>query len=148
MRTPNDDEAPYFTDTTRWPVVVWRMRRVLTEPEFAVYLHEAQQVLDKRQRFAQVIVSQLGEGKSALTQATRQTQAAWVKKNFDLLQLHCAAMAVVLTDMSAVAHFTVSTLMSFLGRAPAPSRIFTKEEEAFAWALSLVEAPVSVHRSR
>jgi hypothetical protein len=148
MRSPNDEEDPYFTDTSRWPLVVWRMRRVLTEPEFDAYLREAQQILDKRQRFAQVIVSQLGEGKSALTQATRNTQAAWVKKNFDELQLHCAAMAVVLTDMSAVAHFTVSTLMSFLGRAPAPSRIFTKEEEALAWASSLVQAPPTVHRSR
>lgn len=127
-------DAPYTTDMSEWPLVIWRMNRALTVPEFTAYLADVDKVLARRERYAQVVVSCLGEGRSALTVETRKLQAQWVKKNFDVLQERCAAMVVVISDMSPIAHFTISVLMSVLGRAPSPSKILTVESEGIAWA--------------
>ena len=124
----------FETDLSQWPLVIWRMQRVLSVPEFEVYLKDADRILARRERYAQIVVSQLGSGKSALTPETRKVQAAWVKANFAALERHCAAMTVVLTDLSPMAHFTASFFMMVLGRMPSPSKICVSEAEAVAWA--------------
>lgn len=126
-----------------WPLVVWRMHRVLTVPEFNTYLGEVEKILARRERYAQVVISRLGEGRSALNADTRKLQAQWVKRHFHELERHCAAMVVVISDISPISHFTVSVLMSVLGRAPAPSKILAHEAEGLAWARAhLAKQPV------
>jgi len=135
-------DGPYAKDLSAWPLVVWRMHRILSVSEFQAYVRDVESVLMRRQRFAQVVIARLEGGGSALTPDTRRLQAQWVKQHFAALEAHCVGMAVVVNDMSPVVHFTISVLMSVLGRTPSPSKIMTNESEALDWARSqLARAP-------
>lgn len=131
-------DAGYSKDVSMWPLVIWRMNRVLTVAEFNEYLRDLESVLIRRERFAQVVVARLEGGHSALTADTRKIQTQWIKRHFRELEEHCAGMAIVVHDMSPVVHFTLSVVMSVLGRPPTPSKILPDEAEALQWARAQV----------
>lgn len=77
---------------------------------------------------------------SSMTSRQRRRTTEWLREHAELLRSACVAQAIVLPGAVQRA---VLTAILWVADYPAPLRVFSSDDEAFAWARSRLERAAS-----
>lgn len=116
------------TVLTGWPIVVFRLPR-LVDVKVALELgREVDKLLERRQAFAMVVDNR---HTSDMPSDARKAMAAWEKSQDIPLRAFAKAAAIVMPNRTM---FAIAGLISWLNPPPYPKKCFLDETEARAWA--------------
>lgn len=113
-----------------WPMIVTRVTSVPSSEEFNAYLEAmTRDVIMAKRHHVQLIVMDGG----SYARAERKTHVAWQRRHQAKINKYCAATALVMPEVSVFMRFALSALLSVMGDAASPTRLFSSEQEASAW---------------
>lgn len=119
-------------DETQWPIVVVRMPRVVSTPEFVAYLAKLSEIRARRVDYALVLDARASLGLSALH---RRMQAEYIDAGIHITRTHLKGFAFVARHAFQRGALTAI----FWLRQPAwPHRVFDSAAEARRWCADLL----------
>lgn len=119
-------------DETQWPIVIVRMPRVVSTPEFVAYLAKLSEIRSRRIDYALVLDARASLGLSALH---RRMQAEYIDAGIHITRTYLKGFAFVARHAFQRGALTAI----FWLRHPAwPHRVFDSASEAKRWCADLL----------
>lgn len=128
----------------RWPQVVIHFRGELTDEEFEAYLAEYENYLERRERYAAILITEPHSPMTKPRHAKLQTE--WIAAHEQEIRSFCVGLAFVLP--SVVMRGALRAML-WMQPLPVPYRVFATVPEGFEWTQAILgEAGLEVPQEK